>query len=172
MDDVKVNLPESELGHNQGSDYHKMSLKEAVERGYVRVYCAEHMLEDIKAYNALLEATRAAPLSDEEMEQIKFFTRHIDRCCGLVYSAPIRTSEPTEQEIIEWKADYSMLCNIDVDACYIKYCVKLLIDTWGEIEEVYFDPSIDPNNRIQNDKYIDAMDCKARIAAYKKSEEE
>src|SRR5581483_7761050 len=76
---------------------HKMPLKEAVEKGYVTVEIQEGMLDDIEAYNALLEATRAAPLTDEEIEQIRFFADHINNCCeGLAFSAPIRTTEPTE----------------------------------------------------------------------------
>ena len=154
-----------------GYKIYRMPVQEAVERGILTVTCPEGILDDIKAHNALLEATRSAPMTDEEIEQIKFFAKNIDMTCSesLAFSAPIRTPDPTEQEIAEWQEDYKKFCDMDIDALYIKYGVKLLMSEsdWG-CRELHFDPK----NRLQNDKYVDPLDWKARTAAYRKHQEE
>jgi len=156
---------------------HRMPVKEAVEKGILTVTCPEGILEDIKAHNALLEATRAAPMTDEEIQQIRFFADNINKVCSggclafSAFSAPIRTSEPTDEEVASWKQDYKKFCEMDIDALYIKYGVKLLMSEseWdiGTVEEIHFDPK----NRLQNDKYIDPLDWKARTATYRKAQE-
>jgi hypothetical protein len=199
MDEVRneeqtSTFPHNEFSYEKGADWesvfwytgkrtlndpdikiHQMPVQEAVERGILTVTCPEGILDDIKAHNALLEATRAAPMTDEEVEQIRFFTDNINKICSggqLAFSAPIRTPEPTDEEIASWKEDYKKFCEMDVDAFYIKYGVKLLMSEseWsvGEVEEVHFDPK----NRLQNDRYVDPLDWKARTAMYKKAQEE
>jgi hypothetical protein len=141
-----------------------MPLKEAVAKGHVKVHIGEHVLQDIKAHNALLEATRAAPMTEEEIEQIKFYAKHINDCCnGQAFSAPIRTSDPTEKEIEQWQADYEKLCNMDVDAIIIKLGVKL---RKGKEELIY----IDPLNERTSDVYFDFLDINERKKEFAEAE--